>query len=182
MISVCPSRRGTDKVGCFTAPTHRIWRWMWNANESTLHHLNKDGTTENVFILGRKPNRFNYSHSQPSSRHQTICSIEPTLGWGYWHLTSTEALARPIQPPTCFLYVLQSWGNTWLWDHLTMTGGVTWLSKSIAQNTLVAITDGSYIRELYPHLCFAAFVLECTKGHGKIVGTVEKTSMRTLST
>jgi hypothetical protein len=54
---------------------------------------------------------------------------------------------------------------------LTVTGGITWLSKSVAQNTLVAVTDGSYIRELYPHLCFAAFVLECSKCCGQIVGT-----------
>ncbi len=105
MISICPSRRGTDKVGQFISLTHRIWCWMWNTSESTLHHLNKDGTTEDVFILGHKPNKFHYSHSQPSSCHQMMCSVKPTLGGGHWCLTSTEALARPIQPPTCFLDV-----------------------------------------------------------------------------
>ena len=99
MISICPSKRGTGKVGQFTASTHRIWCLTCKASEFTLHHLNKDGTTEDVFISRCKPNRFHYSHSQPSSRHQTICSVEPTLGGGYWRLTSTEALARPIQPP-----------------------------------------------------------------------------------
>jgi hypothetical protein len=156
MISICPSRRGTGKVGRFISLTHRIWRWTWNTSESTLYHLNKDGTTEDVFILGRKPNRFHYSHSQPSSHHQMIYSVKPTLGGG------PEALARPTQPPTCFLDVLQLWGNTWLWDHLTVTGSVAWLSKSSAQNTLVAVNDGSYICELYPHLCSAAYVLECS--------------------
>ncbi len=62
---------------------------MWNASESTFDHLNKDGTTEDVFILECKPNRFEYSHSQPSSYHQKICSVEPTLGGGHWRLTST---------------------------------------------------------------------------------------------
>ncbi len=52
---------------------------------------------------------------------------------------------------------------------MTVTGGIAWLSKSITQNTLVAITDESYIREIYPHLCSAAFVLECSKGCGQIV-------------
>ena len=35
----------------------------------------------------------------------------------------------------------------------------------------MAVTDGSYIRELYPNLCSAAFVLECAKGRGQIVGS-----------
>ena len=38
MNSICPSRRGTGNVRWFIAPTHRMWRWMWNVNESTLHH------------------------------------------------------------------------------------------------------------------------------------------------
>jgi hypothetical protein len=35
----------------------------------------------------------------------------------------------------------------------------------------VAVTDGSYIRELYPNLCSAAFVLECAKGQGQMIGS-----------
>jgi hypothetical protein len=30
--------------------------------------------------------------------------------------------------------------------------------------------DGSYIKEHYPDLCSAAFVLECTQGRGRVVG------------
>jgi hypothetical protein len=69
-----------------------------------------------------------------------------------------------------FLEVLEMWGNTWLWEHMKVTGGVTWVNKSIAHGTLVAVTDGSYIRELFPELCLAAFVLECSQGHGRIFG------------
>ena len=32
------------------------------------------------------------------------------------------------------------------------------------------MTDGLYTKELYPDLCSAAFVLECSKGRGKIFG------------
>ncbi len=35
----------------------------------------------------------------------------------------------------------------------------------------MAVTDGLYICELYPNLCSAAFVLECSKGCGRIVGS-----------
>jgi hypothetical protein len=36
---------------------------------------------------------------------------------------------------------------------------------------LVAVTDRLYIREIYPNLCSAAFVMECSKGQGRIVGS-----------
>ncbi len=159
IVSICPSRRGTGKVEQFIAPTHRIWRWTWNIKKSTLPHLKKDGKTEDIFISGCKPNRFHYSHCQPRSHHHMIFLVEPTSGGGHSHLTSTEPLAKPMQHLTCFLDVLQSWGNTCLWKHLTVMGGVSCQSKSVTKYTLVAITDGSYIRELFPHLCSAAFIL-----------------------
>ncbi len=39
----------------------------------------------------------------------------------------------------------------------------------------MAITDGSYIPEIYPNLCSAAFVMECFKGQGRIVGSFSET-------
>ena len=53
-----------------------------------------------------------------------------------------------------------------------MTGGTSWIHGSIADGSLVAVTDGSYIREIYPNLCSAAFVLECSKGQGQIMGAI----------
>jgi len=71
----------------------------------------------------------------------------------------TPPSIRPI-PPTDFLDVLRGWGQTWIWDDLKVTGGTNWLAKAIADNSLVAVTNGSYIKENYPELCAAAFVLE----------------------
>jgi hypothetical protein len=49
--------------------------------------------------------------------------------------------------------------------------GESWLHDSIADGLLVAVTNGLYIREIYPNLCSAVFILECSKGRGRIVGT-----------
>ncbi len=51
-----------------------------------------------------------------------------------------------------------------------MSGGVAWLKQSISEGTLVAVTDRSYIRELFPTLCLTAFVIECSKGRSRVVG------------
>ncbi len=39
---------------------------------------------------------------------------------------------------------------------------------------LVTVTDGSYIWELFPNLCSAAFVLKCSAGCGRIIGSFSK--------
>ncbi len=55
---ICPSRSRAATVGKYITPTHRIWRWAWNENDSTLHRLRHDSTREDVFVSGKKPNRF----------------------------------------------------------------------------------------------------------------------------
>ena len=52
------------------------------------------------------------------------------------------------------------------WDDLNVTGGTDWVTQAIADNSWVAVMDGSYIKEHYLDLCSMAFVLECTQGRG----------------
>jgi len=66
--------------------------------------------------------------------------------------------------PTSFWGVVESWGETWLWDNLKTTGDIGWIAEAIQDNSLLAVTDGSYMKELYPNINSAAFALECTEG------------------
>jgi hypothetical protein len=159
---ICPSKSTATTVGRFVAAPHKIWRWAWNEEDSTLHRLRDDSPMEEVFISRRKPNRFHYSHTQQRREHTMICLVEPTLDGEYFCLTSVAPIANPTPIPLTFKEVLMTWGNTWLWEHMSITGGDTWVEESIADGTLVAVTDGLYIRELFPNVCSAAFVLECS--------------------
>ena len=86
-------------------------------------------------------------------------------------MTSVAQTATPAPPPHTFMDVLLSWGNTWLWDNISIVGVHGWINDAISDGSLLAVTDGSFIREQYPTLCSAAFVLECTKGRGRMVGS-----------
>ncbi len=59
---------------------------------------------------------------------------------------------------------------------MSIEGRTEWVSKAIKDGSLVVVTDGSYIRQLYPHLCLAAFVLECANGHGRIIGSFSEST------
>ena len=63
-----------------------------------------------------------------------------------------------------------------MWRPLRMQGNEDWLKEAICDGTLVAVTDGSYILEIFPELCSAAFILKCSSGQGRIIGSFAESS------
>jgi hypothetical protein len=61
MHFLCPSQCPHARVGHFTALTHKIWWWTWDDASGFLCHASNDGSTEDVYVAGQKPNRFDYS-------------------------------------------------------------------------------------------------------------------------
>jgi hypothetical protein len=145
MLSICPSQCKTSSIGCFVITTHRIWRWTWCKDDSTLQCSNNNRETEGVYVTGRKPNCFHFSHNKRRGTHGVVCSVTPTFEAEHWRLLSSAPCTIPAAMPSTFLEVLETWGNTWMWEHMTVMGGVTWVSKSIRHGTLVTVMDGFFI-------------------------------------
>ena len=101
---------------------------------------------------------------------EIICSVKPVALAVYSILTSTAPAPAP-QIPLNLWSVMEEWGETWLWDNLTLCKDPSWLAEAVADNSLTAVTDGSYIKEIYPHINLAAFVFECSKGRGRLWGS-----------
>jgi len=88
----------------------------------------------------------------------------------------------PTVEPGTFQEVLCDWGHTWMWEGLKLSGKEgddtgAWLSTAIKNNTLVAVTDGSYMKELYPNMNSCAFIFECSAGGGRLTGAFSKQTM-----
>ena len=84
----------------------------------------------------------------------------------------SSAPPLPIESSTTsFWEIVQSWGQTWLWDNIQISGNCSRLADAIEDNSLIAVTDGSYMKENYPNLNSAAFVFECSKGRGRLMGS-----------
>ena len=64
----------------------------------------------------------------------------------------------------------------WMWRSLQILGNDGWLKRAIERRTLVAVTDGAYMREMCPNVCSADFILECREGSGQIVGSFAEVS------
>ena len=94
-------------------------------------------------------------------------------------IVSVAAPSEPVGIPESFLNVLREWGNTWMWDSLRLLGEDDWIIDAIREGTCIAaVTDGSYIWEIFGDMCSAAFVFECTRGRGRILGSFPEQSQR----
>ena len=63
-----------------------------------------------------------------------------------------------------------------MWKSLQLVGSDEWIKDAIEGWNIVAVTNGSYIKERYPHLCSAAFILECSKGSGRVFSSFPECS------
>ena len=72
--------------------------------------------------------------------------------------------------PSSFWEVLETWESTWLWDKVNIVGDDNCLVEAIINNSLLAVTDRSYMSKLYPDMSACAFIMECTQASWKLVG------------
>jgi hypothetical protein len=124
-----------------------------------------------VLCYARRPNCWTRLQiGVPKEEIGNLCMVKD-VALGIISVSSHTPRPPEKEEPSSFWSVAKSWGNTWMWDNLKITRDIGWIAEAIADNTLIAITDGSYMKELYPHLNSAAFVLECTKGRGQLMGS-----------
>jgi len=57
-----------------------------------------------------------------------------------------------------------------MWADLRLTGDDKWIAAAIRDKTLVAVTDGSYMNKLYPNINSCTFIMECSRGSGRLTG------------
>jgi hypothetical protein len=99
------------------------------------------------FKTTKKLNSYTKTETCPWSKRGEVCSVEE-IQPRVFRMTSTARRASTAPFPNSFLDVLREWECTWLWEHMSVEGGMEWVSETIQDRSLVAVTDGSYIRQL----------------------------------
>jgi hypothetical protein len=124
----------------------------------------------------KKLYQYTKSYLSPRKVRGDICSVDE-IQPGVFCITSTSQERQDTAEPTTNVEVLREWGCSWLWKHMSIKGGTEWIAQAITVRLLVAVTDGSDIRQLYPHSCSAAFILlECSHGRGQLIGLFKEES------
>lgn len=154
---------------------YKVWEWRLSLEDQCLLRY---GTESMAVYEATSDSRRTWKVTQPEADIEVVgvpCTVRESRN-GLVSITSVAAAPRPEKMPESLFEVLQEWDNTWLWKSLRLVGDDNWLLESIQAGTCIAVTDGSYIREVYPDLCSCAFILECTEGRGRIFGSFPESS------
>jgi hypothetical protein len=170
LLCIAPRGQLWDCIGKFVERGHMIWEWRYDEEEAKLYHLK--GAVMDVYTPSLVP-----GHARHTNRWTRSCLDQPRINIGAIYTTGEVALGVMTiilftkGPPTHekltkFWEVLRRWQRTWLGENLQWVGNDHWIAEVIEYGTLIVVTDGSYMKDLYPNIHSAALVLECTKGRG----------------
>jgi hypothetical protein len=168
-------RIGRLHLGRYIRQGHKIWEWRYDLERSKLYHCK--GELVDIYEPSQfegtrtRANRYSRTrHDQAGGPQGGPCTVEEA-GLGIYKIISYTDMPPQITQPETFMDVLREWGCTWMWEDMQLTGDDGWLEEAIRDNSLVAVTDGSYMRDKYPNMNSCAFILECTKGRGRLTGS-----------
>jgi hypothetical protein len=175
VYSLAPRGQVQKSVSRFSSQGHKVWEWRFHEESNCL--LNLQGAVMDIYTPSEVPRYANRPNFWMRSRIGVaceevgdVCSVK-SVALAVYSILSVMTGPYSSKPPVNFWNVVEEWGKTWIWENLTGRGDATWLAAAIADNSLVAVTDGSYMREIYPHINLAAFVFECSKGRGRLWGS-----------
>jgi hypothetical protein len=96
-----------------------------------------------------------------------MCMVKE-VALGVKSIISYADSLKAATAPLTFWEVLHKWLRMWMWENLQWVGDDDWIAEATADGSLIAVTDGSYMKDLYPNIHSAALVLECSKGRGRL--------------
>jgi hypothetical protein len=105
-------------------------------------------------------------HTRRANRWTRACIDQPRVDIGT--ICTTREVALKVmtiilfvegptthEKPTTYWEVLRRWQRKWMWENLQWVGNDHWIAEAIEDSTLIAITDGSYMKDLYPNIHLA---------------------------
>ena len=114
-----------------------------------------------------------YKGNMETRDYSKYCSVR-NVSQGVVSIKSVSRHYVSTQRPRDIWDVVARWGHEWMWDQMLISGDGAWISTSIANRSCIAVTDGSYMKELCPTVNSATFVFKCQQGGGRLVGSFIK--------
>ena len=120
--------------------------------------------------------RFSWSHStldRPS--FPNYATVHPA---GANRVVLHSEAPPPLVKGTSYDFwsTLRGYDNQSLWDNFECDGDGSWITDGLTNGTLVAVHDGSYMKEVNPRVCSAAYMIRCSATGLRAKGTVAEWS------
>lgn len=175
LLQLRPGGRHSDsRVTEFITRGHKIWEWRFDESGSRLLHIKR--RSMDVYVPSQVPG---YGRRRQVDREieqcDTVCTVKD-VGLAVKGICSYSTLSAIPPIPATFWEVLVSWDCTWMWNEIQLVGDMNWIAEAIATNQCIAVTDGSYQREITTEVCSNAFFFENSDRSCKLVGAFPERS------
>jgi len=177
---LAPRGRAENRLGAYIHTSRARHEWTYDPDTQEIYH--RTGETMDVYRPAIHPRNAYHTNCWSKAlqgiegRDKGIPCCVRDIGPGLLSLKSSINHRIAIDDPRDLREVLTSWGFDWIWQELRITGDGSWLSESIESNSCIAVTDGSYMKEIHPTLNSAAFIFECQQGRGRLMGSFVESS------
>jgi hypothetical protein len=174
---------GRLHIGAQLREGHKLWPWQYDIETLQLFHLRGDSVDLYEPALGEgawtRANRYICTEEGTTSEPRGGPCLVAATEEGIVKIISFMDNPAVTRAPSTFREVLHEWGHTWMWDGLRLSGDSlgTWIEEAIKTNLLIAITDGSYMKELFPNMNSCTFIFECSRGGRRLTGAFPEQSI-----
>ncbi len=161
---------GRLHIGPRVQEGHKIWQWKYDIKSLQPLHLKKDSVHLCEPALGEGARTRANCYVCTGEETGIIPTGGPRTGartCKVVHIKSSRSLTT-CQHQRNHQHFEKSYangaihgdGHKFLGESEDATG--SWLMEAIQNNCLIAVTDGSYMKDLYQNMNSCAFILECT--------------------
>ena len=169
----CPYHRLPCGLGGWRAASPRIWRTFYDEREDRLEVLSDE---QGLVHFERRGGRFVECGATEERCPRGFPASVQWLPNGKAKLLNFSRERVPSddekEVATDLREYLKSWGGEWLWRDLRILEDPAWVAESLANGTLVCVTDGSYNKNIDPEICSAGWIIQCRETGKRIIGTV----------
>ena len=128
----------------------------------------------------RNHSNFKFSQSIVNIPSELCIATANKLKSGYLEMEGFTSSPKSTMVPKTLIDVVKRWGETWLWEEVTIPDEGKWLAKSFQQNTALIVCDGSYQPLISKTIGTAAWNAICTNTHIRARGLVQSTTQPAL--
>jgi hypothetical protein len=169
MIILCSGSTSSPYIlGNFLRKPHLPWSWYTTAEADCLYRENLvSPPSHNIYRRRRRGvgtrygKKYDWVRTEPGGHtgnfYASITMSNVTCA--ILHLTAK--VPEELPSPASFFETLQSFGNSSLWDNLSVDGDGEWIGRAVRTGSLCIAHDGSYMPETLTIICSAGVIMYC---------------------
>ena len=165
-------------MGRWQHRSNRIWEFYYDEDRDIIEQVVRKGVAyflpdrdRGRVTRGNRHYRFMSRHSDGRLPTGFPCTVDRVAPATVGYISHGPRLLTGSADEQTFFQFLRSWGGEWMWTNVGNDGtNLDWVVAALSSGTAIWVTDGSYNKDIAPHVSGAGWVLYCTSTGKRLYG------------